>query len=275
MTNEMIVGRYRDGEPGALEELYHSTRRLVSKICSQYAGAGRDDSEDLEQESFFILKEAADHYDPGAGTKFSTYLAQRLKWKLPRVINGMRGLHLPEYRMLRVSGLDKAEIRGMDRQQVMERYGWSASVYEQARSDRELLHGTSLDRIVQEDGRMSLFDLTGSGDTAFDALEDWIDNSMIWAEVSKLPEQEREIIQKKYKAGQDLREISRQTGLSYAAVTFCHQKALRALEHNARIRGIAEARAYQMTGLAAFRRTGSSVTERVALWELEHSAGTL
>ncbi len=79
MSNEELVSLIQAGDCGKLMELWNQVRRLVCKSAARWAGLGGTTVEDLTQAGFIAVMRAVDSYDPSRGTKFSTYLFQRLR----------------------------------------------------------------------------------------------------------------------------------------------------------------------------------------------------
>ena len=79
MTNEELAARIRSGtdDGAAAEQLYTDNMGLIRKICRKYAPYAEMD--DLMQEAYFSLLEAAQHFEEGHVTKFSTYAVEAIR----------------------------------------------------------------------------------------------------------------------------------------------------------------------------------------------------
>jgi RNA polymerase sigma factor (sigma-70 family) len=82
-TNEELAELVKNNDMEAAEALYFQNIGLVKKL-SNYACNDIEELEDYLQQSFIILYEAANKYDPARGAKFSTYLFMYLKGGLGR-----------------------------------------------------------------------------------------------------------------------------------------------------------------------------------------------
>ena len=90
-----LAGKVKDGDEQALKLMVLSNLRLVIKMARRYTGRGLD-FEDLVQEGNFGLFRAAELYDPGKGTRFSTYACMWIVQFLSRAVdNKARAIRLP------------------------------------------------------------------------------------------------------------------------------------------------------------------------------------
>ena len=87
MTNEELVALIQAGERDRLPELWEQVERFVASRANRLLHAlGPDRAAlagvefgDLYNSGYFALVDAAERYDPEAGTKFITFFAMRLK----------------------------------------------------------------------------------------------------------------------------------------------------------------------------------------------------
>ena len=87
MTNEELVALIQAGERDKLPELWEQVERFVALQANRLLHAlGPDRAAlagvefgDLYNSGYFALVDAAERYDPEAGTKFITFFAMRLK----------------------------------------------------------------------------------------------------------------------------------------------------------------------------------------------------
>lgn len=80
IENEALVEAIQAGASDRLAELYNNNQRLLHKVCKRFEG--RAELDDLMQESYLALREAAYDYDPVKGVPFSHYAAKRIEWHL-------------------------------------------------------------------------------------------------------------------------------------------------------------------------------------------------
>lgn len=86
MTNEKLAIEYQQGDNAALSALWERTEKLIYKLCHHFYNRNVDRCtshgvvlEDLFQESFFALADAARAYKKDKQYKFTSYLNYPLK----------------------------------------------------------------------------------------------------------------------------------------------------------------------------------------------------
>ena len=98
MENEKIVECIRQGKDRKKYEelLYRQNFGLIKKTAWKFRGYA--EPEDLCQEGYFGLRQAADHYDPAGGAKFSTYASYWILEVMQRYIDDHgTAIRLPSY----------------------------------------------------------------------------------------------------------------------------------------------------------------------------------
>ena len=93
-TNEEIVKRIQSATDPRddLEKLYKKNEGLIWRAVKSFRG--QSDFDDLKQEAYLIMHEAALKYDPGVGANFATFLYTCLCNGLPRTVDA-QGRHIP------------------------------------------------------------------------------------------------------------------------------------------------------------------------------------
>ncbi|NLV92165.1 MAG: sigma-70 family RNA polymerase sigma factor [Firmicutes bacterium] len=114
-SNTLLIGRFQDNhDKYALEQLVLSNRGLVTQQASRYVGyLGHSlDFEDLMQEGFIGLLDAARRFDRSRGTQFSTYAIWWVRQRISRAI-GEQGfvVRLPIYLIETINKIRNAEER--------------------------------------------------------------------------------------------------------------------------------------------------------------------
>ena len=102
MTNEELAKAARQGNQGALPQLWEATRALLFAFAWKfYTRQGKDRCaqrgvtlEDLQQETFFALCDAVGAFDEGKGYQFTTYLSRATENRF-RACMGIRGKRDP------------------------------------------------------------------------------------------------------------------------------------------------------------------------------------
>ncbi len=86
-----------DNDPWARELLVRSNLRLVVNIAKKYAGRGISLGDLIEEGNLGLIK-AVDYFDPGRGTRFSTYAAWWIKQSIKRaLLENVQPVHVPTY----------------------------------------------------------------------------------------------------------------------------------------------------------------------------------
>jgi RNA polymerase sigma factor (sigma-70 family) len=110
------------------------------------------------------------------------------------------------------------------------------------------------------------------GVLALDAVLEGVYNAqaarIVGQALDKLPERQRAVIRGRYYEGKTLREISAAVGVSVSAIQQEEHYAFRQLRKDRELWRLRDFNPYRGTGLNAWRQTGSSIQERIAM-ELE------
>ncbi len=86
-----------DNDPWAREHLVRSNLRLVVNIAKRYGGRGMPLGDLIEEGNLGLIK-AVDYFDPGRGTRFSTYAAWWIKQSIKRaLLENVQPVHVPTY----------------------------------------------------------------------------------------------------------------------------------------------------------------------------------
>lgn len=84
-------------DPWAREQLVRSNLRLVVSIAKRYADRGMSLGDLIEEGNLGLIK-AVDYFDPGRGTRFSTYAAWWIKQSIKRaLLENVQPVHIPTY----------------------------------------------------------------------------------------------------------------------------------------------------------------------------------
>ncbi len=92
-----------ENDPWAREQLVRSNLRLVVNIAKKYAGRGMSLGDLIEEGNLGLIK-AVDYFDPGRGTRFSTYAAWWIKQSIKRaLLENVQPVHVPTYMVTLIS----------------------------------------------------------------------------------------------------------------------------------------------------------------------------
>src|SRR6187399_1455144 len=100
-----------DGDVRARDRMVRANLRLVVNIARGYTGKGLG-LQDLIEEGNLGLLRAVEGFDPGMGTRFSTYASYWIKQSIKRaLINGGKTIRIPAYMVELLSKWRRATVR--------------------------------------------------------------------------------------------------------------------------------------------------------------------
>lgn len=287
-SNEQLVIRIKAGIDVAenMLKLWQQNRGYIHKIVNSYKNYAEED--DLQQEGYLGLSAAVDHYSQNEGVPFISYAAYWIRQRIVRYIKSNGTVRLPEH------------MHGSIRDYKAMVSKWQRDLGRKP-SDREIRHYLcisqekleniekaaqmgkigSLDVPVGEDEDNSLYDLLpGSGneeEAVLDKVQQEQLSKVLWGLVDVLPGQQPSVIRARYQGGMTLKAIADTEGVTLEAIRQQEQKGLRELRKPSRSNQLKPflledhiySKALKGNGVGAFRRTWTSSTERLALWEEE------
>ena len=249
--NTMLAQLARQGNRAALTQLWEINRPVIRTMFWRWYSRNQGVAEsagvtleDLDQESYFAVKEAAEYHNPEKGA-FLTALQYFVQHRIRKAILQGRGRYVvtEDGRRVRVSAepLDRAQ---------------------------------SLDEPVpwDDDGEVTRADVTPDP-AAAQAFEDAERNSyrqelraVLDKALSPLPDRQRNVIAWRFYEGLTLQQAAALDGVTKERIRAIEDAALRALRQNQELRRFYGedllSRAYQGTGFGAWK-SGGSVQERL------------
>lgn len=238
------------GNSDALGQLWQLNQGLIHNILWKWYGKHKDDAdhhgitfEDLEQESFFAIKAAVDHYDPDKW-EFTTILAYYIKSQIYSVLYGdhRRTIFDEQGQKYTISGNPLNSCASLDMPIGLEE---SDSILLDVQQDQTAI--TAFESAEDEIYKEQLHD----------ALEEALD---------RLPAKKSNIIRAHYYKGKTFKKIAAELGISQQAAQaverecLCKMKKFKSLEkwHD----DIISRRSWRGTGLTVWKQ-GGSVEERI------------
>lgn len=278
-SNEELVQAIQRGENEAdnLGKLYLNNTGLIENMARIYTPYAELD--DLRQEAFLGLREAALRYDPDKGA-FTTYLSVWLKYAILSYVYKNVSAHIPQEQRRRILKLQTA------RTEYEKQYGHSPTMIELARvmalpfgeveklaAQAEVLQLDSINRQLSEDSDGTLLDVIESPVNHLEESEDKIWNEqlgrVLWALVDDLKPKQAEALHRYYEHNETFAEISDAMGVSAATVhSLCvdgRNKLRKAEQLDPFYQDILSCGAWHATGLQSFKHSGTSAPERVAI----------
>lgn len=287
MTNEelCLLIQLGSNKKDYLEELYLKNKNLIAKIANKYRGYG--DPEDLIQEGYFGLVNAAETFDGTKGSKFTTHAFQHIRSCIHRYIENNCNL-------VRIPAKQRALILKMNRliDEYYKKHNHKPSIDElsglmelskekvvQLVSDSLFMDIKSTNEPLTDDceGGACLQDYIADENNYYDEVNNKIQNEqlkvILWDIVDSLDSLQSRIIHERYENNLDANEMGSLLNLSASKVRSIEASAMRELrkqKNYRRLRSFSDERVYSIglgpCGYSAFNNTWTSCTERAVLF---------
>ena len=283
MTNEQLVICIQAGEEVAdhMAQLWQQNQGIIGKLAEKYSHLAEE--EDLKQEGYFGLWEAARRYNPKEGAKFITYASHWIRQKMVRYIHNNGTVRIPVHENERLMQYNKlcnaflAKLNRMPAGHEISRYlGISIKQARQLQKDAEMAAIGSLDSPVAGAEDIVLGDSIASNEdiesTILDKLETQQLKDTLWLLVDALPGKQPEVIRARYQEGRTLEDVGREMGVTGNMVRQIQATALRELRKPSRadqlrpfLDEVIYSKGIRGGGVRRFHETWTSSTEREAL----------
>src|SRR6185295_20263271 len=178
---QLLIRYHRDGDLNAREELVERFMPLARDLALRYTYTDEPFDDLLQVASLGLIK-AIDRFDPGRGTKFTSYAAPTMLGELKRHFRDKGwSLHVPrelQERTLAVGHATERLSTELGRspkvREVAEQIGCSVEQVLEAQEAALSYEATSLDApIARDDGESAaLVDVLGREDSAYELVED-------------------------------------------------------------------------------------------------------
>jgi RNA polymerase sigma-B factor len=236
-TERLLLVHYHElGDLAAREELVERFLPLARDLALRYTYTDEPFDDLLQVASLGLIK-AIDRFEPGRGTKFTSYAAPTILGELKRHFRDKGwSVHVPrdlQERTLAVSRATEALSKELGRspnvREVAEQLGSSVEQVLEAQEAAASYEAASLDAPAarDDDESASLVDLLGHEDSAYDLVEDRQAIASTW---HSLPEVERKVVELRFMHDLTQREIGEQIGYSQMHVSRLLRRALNRLE---------------------------------------------
>ena len=290
--NEALVMKIQQGnddQADLLMQLYRRNSGMIEKIVRRYSG--QEDPEDLRQESFFGLRQAALLWDPAGGASFIHYATYWIKQAIQRYIDDYGSVvRFPVHQRDRIRRYQKVihdfqAMMGRDPsgRELQTALGLSPDQIQDVKRDAIALRIRSTSETLSEDGETTLEDtLPAEGDQIGDLLDriqaEELAN-VLWNMVDELGNREAQILRDRYQHGKTLQECGEALGISTQGARDIEQKALRRLQRPSckrKLLAFTEEAAYslglQHTSFSSFQHDHISSQERAIMFLEEAEA---
>jgi RNA polymerase sigma-B factor len=232
----LLVRYHEEGDLAAREELVKRFLPLARDLALRYAYADEPFDDLLQVASLGLIK-AIDRFEPGRGTKFTSYAAPTILGELKRHFRDKGwALHVPrdlQERALAVSreteALSKTLGRSPTVREVAGALGCTAEQVLEAQEAAASYEAASLDSPTARDEEEAapLVDMIGGEDSAYDLVESRDAIASTWKD---LPHVERQVLELRFTSDLTQREIGERIGYSQMHVSRLLRRALNRLE---------------------------------------------
>jgi RNA polymerase sigma-B factor len=233
---QLLIRYHEEGDLAAREELCERFLPLARDLALRYTYTD-EPLDDLVQVASLGLIKAIDRFEPGRGTKFTSYAAPTILGELKRHFRDKGwSLHVPrdlQERTLAVSRATEALSKELGRspkvREVAEQLGCSVEQVLEAQEAAQSYEAASLDAPTARDEGESatLVDLLGEEDSSYELVEDREAIASTWL---GLPEVERQVLELRFMHDLTQREIGERIGYSQMHVSRLLRRALKRLE---------------------------------------------
>lgn len=288
MSNEELVLKIQGGIDVAdnMLLLWQQNQGLIGRVARLYSRY--EDMEDLKQQGYIGLCNAVEGYRREEGTLFSTYAVFWIRQSMRRYIENCGSvLRIPVHARNSVMKYRKGSAafrmecgREPDIEEIrLIMGGISRKQAEQLKRDSLALDTGSLDMPIGEDSETTFLDtLESHTDMEAEIVEEFYLEQLkaeIWPIVDSLPEEQGEVLHRRFQGGETLNEVGEAIGVNRERVRQIESKAMRNLRssgYRIQLQSLLpdqlESMAYR-SGLNSFRYTWTSSTERTAFQLLE------
>ena len=288
MTNAELVEKIQAGEDVTknMELLWKQNKGIVAKIAQKYKE--RAEMDDLMQEGFLGLWEAAKRYEAQKEVVFLTYATYWIKQCIVRYIKGNGMVRIPEHQQGRIIKYNRIvqEFQQRYRRKPTEAeirafIGVDGKTLEEIKKSALMGKIGSLDVPIGEASDGTLYDIVPSCIDDKEEILNRVANEelagVLWGMVEELPGQQSEVLKMRFKDNMKLREIGAVYGFSIDWARQIENKGLRTLRNPKRSRILREflddERIYNSAlhgnGVGSFSRSWTSSTEKIALKRIE------
>ena len=233
---QLLIRYHLEGDLAAREELVERFLPLARDLALRYTYTDESFDDLLQVASLGLIK-AIDRFEPGRGTKFTSYAAPTILGELKRHFRDKGwALHVPrdlQERTLAVSRETEALSKRLGRspkvREVAAALGCSSEQVLEAQEAAASYEAASLDAPTsrEDDEAAALVDLLGGEDEAYELVESRDAIANTW---QALPDIERKVLELRFMQDLTQREIGEQIGYSQMHVSRLLRRALNRLE---------------------------------------------
>jgi RNA polymerase sigma factor (sigma-70 family) len=273
MDNLQIISAIQSGNDTkrALTLLYENNNGLIGYCVKPYIF--RPDYEDIRQEAFIALAQAAKDFDPTGPATFAGYAVKRIKWHLYRYFTHQTAAYIPQninddiqrYRQLKDTGITNDA-------DICYRLNISREKLEEIRKAEQAQTSKSLFAPIGTDSDMTLADTITDDRDEITRIEEDTDRDRIRqtinAALDKIAGRPAKITRLVYFRNMSMSDICKRYNIPYSTATTYKAKALRELRKVKELRDFYDSyydsKVYH-DSLRHFNYTFSSIVEETAI----------
>ena len=249
ISNEELVYNIQIGRNVLqnMDMLWQQNQGLVCKTARKYSDSFHVEFDDLVQEAFLGLYEAAKRYDPDKGSSFFGYAERWIKCKMRRFCQNDSSIRIPAWMSENVRKYERYidsffQDKGREPSdaEISDYLGISGKKLDEVRKASRMRQIESLDRPAGDDSDNVIGDLLSNGSDmegdVLDSVELAEIQKNLWPVVDELPELQRNVLKLRYLHGTTIQAAGEALGISYGKARTTEQDALRALRRPSRRR---------------------------------------
>ena len=217
----------RSGDEAALAEMVRRNLPLVQACLRRFQGRGRD-MEELYQQGCLGLVKALKRFDPAFEVRFSTYAVPVILGEIRRYLRDDQPFHLVRQDKERLARIPKASAL------LTQALGREPTVNELAANLR--IHGDELVFLLESRTGIVSIEQREPGQRSFEerlsdpAASAWLDGLMLQDLIQRLPDQARQLIYLRFKAGRTQAQTAKALGISQVQVSRLEKRIRSALK---------------------------------------------
>jgi len=223
-----LLGRVREGDRQAREELINGNLRLVLSVLQRFTG--RDENmDDLFQVGCIGLMKAIDNFDIGQNVRFSTYAVPMIIGEIRRYLRDNNAVRVS--RSMRDTAYHAMQARerlacAHQREPTVEEIAAEMGLRkdEVVLALESIVDPVSLYEPVYSDGSDTIYVMDQIGDRHTE--ENWLAEMMIRQSMQALSSREKKILHLRFMMGKTQMEVAREIGISQAQVSRLEKGAI-------------------------------------------------
>lgn len=283
ISNERLVAKIKAGIDATdnMLQLWQQVENYVKKLANKYKHYA--EYEDLVQEGYLSLYDAIEKYDYAKETTFISYATSWIECNMRRYIGCCcqmvriplnRSAEIRKYKNI-LKEFAKLYGRMPTRHEIRRFMGITIEELERLEKDAKMEQIQSLDTPLGEENDLILGDIVASNEELEEDVIKRMDTAAmkreLWDVVRQLPDEQQEVIEKRYKECMTRKDTGICLGITAGAVQNLESKAMRALRRPSRCEKLKvyyeqylSACCYRHISVASFQRNWMSEVE----WEV-------